>query len=71
VGPKAGLHDMENFKFLTLLGLQLLLLGRSTSSQSLYRLRYRGSLYIYKGKALEAHRPIGRVGFMVVKVALG
>jgi hypothetical protein len=40
VGPRAGLDDVETRKFLTLLGLELRLLGRPALSQSLYRLRY-------------------------------
>jgi hypothetical protein len=39
VDPRAGLDDMEKWKFLTLPGLELRPLGR----QSLYRLRYPGS----------------------------
>jgi hypothetical protein len=35
-------------KFLTLPGLKLRLLGRPTSSQSLYRLSYPGSKTVYK-----------------------
>jgi hypothetical protein len=42
VGPRAGLDDVENRKFLTLPGLELRLLGRPARSQSLYRLRYPG-----------------------------
>jgi hypothetical protein len=38
VGPRAGLHDMEKRKFLTLPGLELRLLGLPGSSQSLSRL---------------------------------
>jgi hypothetical protein len=44
VDPRAGLDDMEKRKFLTLPGLELRLLGRPAPSQSLYRLRYPGSL---------------------------
>jgi hypothetical protein len=43
VGPRAFLEDVEERKFLTLLGLELRTLGRPARSQSLYRLRYRGS----------------------------
>jgi hypothetical protein len=43
VGARAGLDDIEEWKFLTLPGLELRPLGRSALSQSLYRLRYRGS----------------------------
>jgi hypothetical protein len=43
VDRRAGLDDMETWKFLTLPGLELLPLGRPASSQSLYRLRYPGS----------------------------
>jgi hypothetical protein len=38
VDPRAGLHDVEKRKFLTLPGLKLLPLGRPARSQSLYRL---------------------------------
>jgi hypothetical protein len=40
VGPRAGLDDMENRKFLPTQGLELRPLGRPARSQSLYRLRY-------------------------------
>jgi hypothetical protein len=40
VDPRAGLDDVEKRKFSTLPGLELQTLGRRTSSQSLYRLRY-------------------------------
>jgi hypothetical protein len=40
---RAGLDDMEKWKFLVPPGLQLRPLGRQASSQSLYRLRYPGS----------------------------
>jgi hypothetical protein len=47
--PKAGLDDTEKWKFFTLPGLELRLLGRPARSKSLYRLRYRGSIdYVYK-----------------------
>jgi hypothetical protein len=42
MGPTAGLDDMETKTFLNLPGLELRPLDRSASSQSLYRLRYRG-----------------------------
>jgi hypothetical protein len=42
VGPRAGLDDVENRKFLTLPGLELRPLGHPARSQSLYRLRYPG-----------------------------
>jgi hypothetical protein len=38
MGPKAGLDDVRKRKFLTLPGLELRSLVRSTRSQSLYRL---------------------------------
>jgi hypothetical protein len=38
VGPTAGPDDVENIKFLTLLGFELRPLGRPARSQSLYRL---------------------------------
>jgi hypothetical protein len=44
VGLRAGLDDMEKIKFLPLLGLELQPLGRPARSQSLYRLRYPGSI---------------------------
>jgi hypothetical protein len=45
VGPRAGLDDVENRKFLTLPGLELRPLGRPAGSHSLYRLHYPGSLF--------------------------
>jgi hypothetical protein len=46
VDPRAGLDDVEKTKFLTLPGLELRRpLDRPARSQSLYRLRYPGSLY--------------------------
>jgi hypothetical protein len=47
VGPRARLDDVEKLKFLTLPRLELRLLDRSASSQSLYRLRYRVLHYYY------------------------
>jgi hypothetical protein len=44
VDPRADLGDVEKRKFLTLPGLELLTLGRPARSQSLYRLRYPGSI---------------------------
>jgi hypothetical protein len=44
VDPRAGLDDVEKIKFLTLPGLELRPLDRPARSQSLYRLRYPGSL---------------------------
>jgi hypothetical protein len=50
VDSRAGLDDVEKTEFLTLLGLELRLLGRSACSQSLYRLRYLGSFqFSYAG----------------------
>jgi hypothetical protein len=43
VDSRAGLDDVDKTKFLVLSGLELRLLGRTARSQSLYRLRYRGS----------------------------
>jgi hypothetical protein len=40
--PRAGLDDLERRNFLTLPGLELRHLSRPASSQSLYRLPYRG-----------------------------
>jgi hypothetical protein len=40
VNPTVGLDDMEERKFLTLLGLELRSLARPVRSQSLYRVRY-------------------------------
>jgi hypothetical protein len=44
VGHRADLDDVEKRKFLTLPELELRPLGRPARSQSLYRLRYPGSL---------------------------
>jgi hypothetical protein len=46
MGPTAGLDDVEKRKFLTLPGLELPPSGRPASRQSLYRLRYSGSLAV-------------------------
>jgi hypothetical protein len=45
VDPRAGLDDVEKRKFSTLPGLELRPLCRPARSQSLYRLRYPGSLF--------------------------
>jgi hypothetical protein len=45
VGPRAGLEDVEKRIFLTLPRIELRPLGRPARSQSLYLLRYPGSLY--------------------------
>jgi hypothetical protein len=44
VGPRAGLDDVEEIKFLTLPGLELWPLGRPACSQSIYWLHYPGSI---------------------------
>jgi hypothetical protein len=44
MGPRAGLDNVEKIKFLTLPALELRPLGRLARKQSLYRLRYPGSL---------------------------
>jgi hypothetical protein len=49
VGPRAGLDDVEKRKFLTLPGLGLRPLGRAARGQSLYRLRYPGSVKFNMG----------------------
>jgi uncharacterized membrane protein YkvI len=46
MGPRAGVDNLEKRKFFTLPGLELRLLGRPARSQSLYRLRYPGSMVI-------------------------
>jgi hypothetical protein len=46
VDLRTGLEDMEKRKFLTLLVLELRPLGYPARSQSLYRLRYPGSLFL-------------------------
>jgi hypothetical protein len=51
VDLRAGLDDVEERKFFILPGLELRPLGRSARSQSLYRLRYPGSLW--KGFGLD------------------
>jgi hypothetical protein len=42
--PNSGLNDVEKRKFLTLPGFELRPLDRSPRCQSLYRLRYLGSV---------------------------
>jgi hypothetical protein len=63
VGPRGGLDDMEKWKFLILPGLEPRPLGRPARSQSLYRLRYRGSIIVitYKSNAISVTpwRPVG------------
>jgi hypothetical protein len=44
MGPRANLDNMEDRKFLPPLGLKLRPLGRPARSQSIYRLRYPGSM---------------------------
>jgi hypothetical protein len=44
VDPRADLEEMKKGKLLTLPGLELRHIGRPARSQSLYRLRYPGSL---------------------------
>jgi hypothetical protein len=44
LGPRAGLDDVENRKFLTLTGLELQPLGHPAHSQSLYQLHYLSSV---------------------------
>jgi hypothetical protein len=46
VGPRAGLDGVEKIKFVTIPGPELRPLGRPARSQSLYRLRYLGSLLL-------------------------
>jgi hypothetical protein len=46
VGPTAGLDAAEKRKFLILPGLQLRHLRRPARSQSLYQLRYPGSVFL-------------------------
>jgi hypothetical protein len=46
-GRRAGLNDVEKWKYLTLQGLDLRPLGRPARSQSLYRLSYRRSSIRY------------------------
>jgi hypothetical protein len=43
VGPRAGMDDMEKWKFLPPSGSEIRPLGRPSHSQSLYRLSYPGS----------------------------
>jgi hypothetical protein len=44
--PRAGIDDLEKRKCLTLPGLELRSLSRPARSQSLYRLRYPGSMHM-------------------------
>jgi hypothetical protein len=48
VDPRASLNNMEKWKFLTLLGLELRPLGHPACSQSLYRLCYPSSQMQHK-----------------------
>jgi hypothetical protein len=49
VDHRAGLDEMEKWKFLTLRGLEIQPLGRRTYSRSLYRLHYPGSYLFFWG----------------------
>jgi hypothetical protein len=44
VGSRTGMDDLKKRKFLNLPGLELRPFGRPARSQSLYRLRYPGSM---------------------------
>jgi hypothetical protein len=57
VEPRAGLHDLEKRKFLTLPGLEHRPLRRPARSQSLYRLRNRGSPRGYSTQLKEQNSP--------------
>jgi hypothetical protein len=48
VGPRAGLDDLENRKFLNLPGFELRSLSRPARSQSLYRLCHHVKLILIK-----------------------
>jgi hypothetical protein len=48
MGPRAGLDEMEKWKFLILPGLELRPLGRPAHTQPLYGLRYPGSPLAFK-----------------------
>jgi hypothetical protein len=68
VGPRTGLIDLEERKFLTLLGLELGSLGRPARSQSLYRLRYPGSPALFKESVkLSKVYTFGPIGFCIFK----
>jgi hypothetical protein len=58
-GPRAGLDDVENRKFLTLQGLELRPLGLPARSQSLYRLHRNknnpGNIYFIWENAILSH----------------
>jgi hypothetical protein len=47
VGPRTGLDDVKNRKYLTLPGLELRPLGHQAHSQSLYRLPYTRMYTVY------------------------
>jgi hypothetical protein len=49
VDPRAGLDDVGKRNFLILPGLELRPFGRPARSQSLYRLRFPGTVYTYMG----------------------
>jgi hypothetical protein len=61
VSHSVGMDDVEKRKFLTLLRLELQPLGRPACSQSLYRLRYCGSLF--------DHRYLRKVWNALVRIA--
>jgi hypothetical protein len=66
VGPRAGLDTVQKRKFLPLPGLELRPLGCPARRQSLYRMRYPGSLVtsLYTGKTV-CHFESLRVGWIL------
>jgi hypothetical protein len=61
VDPRAGLDDAEKREFLTLPGLELRTLGHPAHSQSLYRPRYPGSLWIQCETVLQKENTVTRL----------
>jgi hypothetical protein len=70
VGHRTGLDDVENSKFLTLLGLEIRPLVLLARSQSLYRLRYPGSLrvneYAKKGTSVKQIANRVTIGWLTI-----
>jgi hypothetical protein len=62
VDARVGLDDVEKIKLLTLPGLELRPPGRRARSQSLYRLRYPGSLERFRQNFNNSWKQSSRLG---------
>jgi hypothetical protein len=66
VGPRTGLDDVDKIHFFTLPGIELRPVGCPARSQSLYRLDYPGSCYLYGFNTINYHSTRSDVSFSVL-----